>query len=152
MTEAVRKNIYWVTGILLTVFCVVIGEGMLIVTTKVFGVVKATFLRVLFTIPLSWLVIYLATRYGRSPYFQAWLEKKKAGLSDRARAIVKGGEVLAIANAAIFLGPIIASILMLMIGLAARRVYFYAVLCALLCAWVWCLVYSGVLWGLGKVF
>ena len=149
---AVKKNLYWLVGILFAIIVVVFLEGSLIVTTKFLGVTKATLLRVSFTIPLSWIVIYLATKSNSNIYFRTWLAKKEANLSKRARTVVNGGKVIAVLNAALFLGPIIASILMLMIGIEIKRIYLYAVGCALLCAWAWCAFYAGVFWGLGKIF
>ncbi|MDD5422290.1 MAG: hypothetical protein WC592_04975 [Candidatus Omnitrophota bacterium] len=146
------KDVYWIAGIALTAVGFIFTEGTLIATTKMFGVVRATLLRVVFTIPLSWLVIYLSTNADVSLRFRDWVEKKREGLSSRAQAIVKGGEFIAVLNTTVFLGPIIASILMSMIGVNTRRIYLYAVFCAFLSAWAWCAFYSGMFWGLGKIF
>lgn len=143
---------YWLAGILITVIGLTFVEGSLILTTKLFGVTKATLIRVSCTIPLSWLVIYLSTKTRRSFRFSNWLAAKEAGLSKTAKTALKGGKIIAVVNTAAFLGPIIASILMLMMGVKARKAYIYAVPCAFLCAWLWCAFYSGMLWGIGKVF
>lgn len=148
----ILKNLYWVAGAVLAIFGLVFTEGSLIVTTKLFGVTKATLIRVSFTIPLSWLVIYLATRSRKGFYFGNWLAEKEARLSNRARIALRGGEVLSVINIAIFLGPIIASIFMVMIGISSLKVYLYAVGCAVLCAWIWAMFYSGMLWGIMRIF
>ena len=72
-------------------------------------------------------------------------------LSGRVKRIVKGTEVIVVLNTAIFLGPIIASILMIMIGVRPARVYIYSVFCAVLCALAWCCFYKGMFWGYDKV-
>ena len=146
-----NKKLYWIAGILLTILGLIITEGSLIATTRIFGVMKATLIRVAFTIPLSWLAIFLCVGTNTSAKVRAWFAKKQASLSGRARLAVAGGEFLVIVNTAIFLGPIIASILMIMVGVQGKRLYFYAVLCALLCAWAWSCFYGGVCWGIGKI-
>ena len=146
-----NKKLYWIIGIIFTILGLAIPEGSLIATTRVFGVMKATLIRVAFTIPLSWLAIYLSAGTNTSAKVRAWFASKQASLSERARLAVKGGEFLVIVNTAIFLGPILASILMVMIGIQGKRLYFYAVLCALLCAWVWSGFYSGICWGICKM-
>lgn len=146
-----QKNMYWIIGGSLAILFLIFTEGSLIVATKLFGVMKATLLRVLVTIPFSWAVIYLSTKTNRSYQLSNWLAKREARLSKYARMTVEGGKFLVVLNVAIFFGPIVASILMLMIGLKAKMVYFYAVLCALLSAWLWSAFYSGMLWGVGKV-
>lgn len=148
----IKKNLHWLAGILLTAGAFIFTEGSLIATTKVLGVTKATLLRVSFTIPISWFVIYLSTKSKSSRRFHDWLARKEASLSRRAQVVMKSGKAIAVLNAAIFLGPIIASILMLMIGIEAKRAYLYAIFCAILCAWTWCAFYSGMFWGLGKIF
>lgn len=150
--ESIKKSIIWVLGISAAVFAVIFTEGSLIVTTKLFGVIGATFIRVLFTIPLSWLVIYFATKTNKNARFQKWLEEKEKRLSDRARIAVNSGKAVVVFNTALFLGPIIASVLMLMLGIAARRIYVYATLCALLSAGAWSAFYGGMLCGIEKLF
>ena len=147
-----NKKLYWIAGILLTILGLIVTEGSLIATTRIFGVMKATLIRVAFTIPLSWLAIYLCAGTNTSAKVRAWFAKKQASLSGRARLAVAGGEFLVILNTAVFLGPIIASILMIMVGVQGKRLYFYAVLCALLCAWTWSCFYGGVCWSIGKIW
>lgn len=152
LTGILRKNLYWITGAILTILVFVFVEGTLIATTKIFGVTKATLIRVTFTIPLSWLVIFLSTKSKKNVHFGNWLTSREAKLSRKAQIAVEGGKFIAVVNTAIFFGPIIASILMLMVGLKARRVYIYAVLCAFLSAGLWCAFYSGMLCGFGRLF
>lgn len=146
-----KKNLYWIAGILLTILGLIFTEGSLIATTKIFGVMKATLIRVAFTIPLSWLAIYLCESTQTSAKVRAWFDKKKASLSGKAKLAIAGGKFLVIVNTAVFLGPIVASILMIMVGVHGKRLYFYAVLCALLSAWAWSSFYGGVCWGCAKV-
>lgn len=146
-----NKKLYWIAGILLTVSGLIVTEGSLIATTRMFGVMKATLIRSAFTIPLSWLAIFLCAGTNTSAKVRAWFAKKQASLSKRARLAMAGGEFLVIVNTAIFLGPILASILMVMVGVQGKRLYFYAVLCALLCAWAWSSFYGGVCWGVTKM-
>ena len=127
-------------------------EGSLLATTKIFGIMKATLIRVSFTIPLSWLAIYLLSNTNTSARVREWFAKKQARLSKRAKIALEGGKFLIVVNTAIFLGPILASILMLMIGVQVKRVYFYAVLSALLSAWLWACFYGGVCWSFDKIF
>jgi len=146
------KRLYWAAGILLAILGFIFAEGSLIATTKIFGIVKATFIRVAFTIPLSWLAIFFCSGTNTSANVRNWILKKQASLSKKARLAVTGGKFLVILNTAVFLGPILASILMVMVGIQGKRIYFYAVLCALLCAWVWSCFYGGVCWGVAKIF
>ena len=148
----VKKVLYWLGGILIGALGIVFSEGTMIAATKMFGVTKATLLRVLFTIPASWLVIYLATQAHASTRFTRWLINREAHLSKSAKLAVSGGKWFIIANTAIFLGPVIASILMLMIGFSGKKVYVYSAICAVMCAWLWSAFYSGMLWGLAKFF
>lgn len=151
--KAVRgKWLYWTGGVLTGALAIILSEGVMIATTKAFGVAKATLLRVVFTIPASWMVIYLATRARLNVGFSQWLAKREASLSKRARMAVEGGKWFVIGNTALFLGPIITSILMLMIGFKARLVYVYAAVFAVIVAWLWAAFYSGMLWGLAKIF
>ena len=145
-----QKRLYWFAGILLAILGVIVAEGSLIATTKLFGILKATLLRVSFTIPLSWLAIFLCAKANVSARVRGWILEKQARLSKRARLAVKGGEFFVILNTTIFLGPILASILMVMLGIRGKKIYLYAVLCALLCAWMWCCFYGGVCWGVTK--
>ena len=148
--NTLQKRLYWLAGILLAILGVIFTEGSLIATTKLFGIIKATLIRVSFTIPLSWLAIFLCAKTNASARVRNWLLEKQARLSDKARLALKGGEFFVILNATIFLGPIIASILMVMLGIRGKKIYLYAVLCALLCAWVWCCFYGGVCWSVTK--
>lgn len=145
------KTLRWFIGITLAVLGIIFFEGSFLATTRIFGIVKATLIRVVFTIPLSWLVIFLFANTKANARVSGWFEKKQAHLSRRARIAVEGGKFLVIVNTAIFLGPVLASILMLMIGIKGKRVYFYAVLCALLCAWLWACFYGGVCWSFDKI-
>ncbi len=145
------KAFVWTVGTLLTILGIVIFEGSLIAATKIFGIMKATLIRVVFTIPLSWLAIFLCAGTNASANVRGWFEKKQASLSRKAQLAVAGGKFFIIINTAIFLGPILASILMLMVDIRVNRVYFYAVLCALLSAWAWSCFYGGVWWGIGKI-
>jgi len=146
-----NKKLYWAAGILLTILGLIFTEGSLIATTRMFGVMKATLIRVAFTIPLSWLAIFLCEGTNTSASVRAWFAKKRASLSRKAQLAVAGGKFLVIVNTAVFLGPIIASILMIMVGVQGKRLYFYAVLCALLCAWSWSCFYGSVCWWFGKI-
>ena len=146
-----NKKIYWAAGILLAILGLIFTEGSLIATTKMFGIVKATLIRVAFTIPLSWLAIFLCASTNTSASVRDWFIKKQASLSKRAQLAIAGGKFFVILNTALLVGPIPASILMLMVGVNRRRIYLYAVFCALLCAWAWSCFYSGVCWGVLKV-
>ena len=152
MEGSISKKNYWLGGIFLATLGFIFIEGSLIATTKIFGVIKATLIRVVFTIPLSWLAIYLCASTKISEKARNWFLKKQESLSRRARLAVKGGEFLAIVNTAVFLGPVLASILMIMVGVKTVRIYYYAVLCAFLSAWTWSCIYGGVFWGLEKIF
>ena len=97
-----NKKLYWFAGILLTVLGLAFTEGSLLATTKLFGVIKATLIRVAFTIPLSWLAIYLSAKTNTSARVRNWILKKQAELSGRARAAVAGGEFFMILTTTIF--------------------------------------------------
>lgn len=148
--DNLRKKLYFIAGIAAAILGLVFVEGSFLVTVKLFGVVKAVFIRVLFTIPLSWLAIFLFANTKTSAKVRNWFIKKQESLSRQAQLAVEGGKFFVIINTAIFLGPVLASILMLMVGVQSKRVYFYSVLCALLCAWVWSCFYGGVCWGFTK--
>jgi len=149
--DSFKKNFYWIAGLLSTVLGFVFFEGWLIVFAKVLGPLKATALVSILTIPPSWLIIYLSTRYGNTGRFGEWLSKKEESLSRRTQRAVEGGKFVAILNTTVFLGPIVTSILMLMLGFENRKVYLYAVISAIICAAIWCSFYSGVFWGFEKV-
>ena len=146
-----NKKLYWIAGILFAALGLIFMDGSLIATTKIFGVMKATIIRVIFTVPLSWLAIFLCAGTNTSAKVRTWFIKRQASLSERARLAITGGKFLVIVNTAVFLGPILASILMVMVGVQGKRLYFYAVLCALLCAWVWSCFCGGVCWWFGKM-
>jgi len=148
----VNKALRWVGGVSLAILGVILLEGSFLAATKVFGIVKSALIRVAFTIPLSWLAIYLCAGTNTSAKVRDWFARKQAQLSRRAQIALEGGKFLIVVNTAIFLGPILASILMLMIGIQVKRVYFYAVFCALLCAWLWACFYGGVCWSFDKIF
>jgi len=150
-TDDMRRSLLWLAGVVVTVSAVLFTEGTIIAATKLFGVTRATLLRVVFTIPLSWLVIYLATRSKKSLGFTKWLDERQRKLSGKAKAAVEGGKFLVVVNTAIFLGPIVASILMLMLGISGRRIYAYAVICAFLSAWLWAAFYGGILCELARI-
>jgi hypothetical protein len=147
-----NKKLYWLGGVLLAVAGIILVEGSLIAATKMFGIIKATLIRVTFTIPLSWLVIYLCLGTNTSAKVRHWFSEKQAALSKRAQLALSGGKFFVILNTAIFLGPILASILMIMVDVERKRLYFYASLCALLSAWIWSCFYSGVCWSFAKIF
>ena len=83
---------YLLAGILLTIVGLIFTEGSLIVTTRIFGVMKATLIRVAFTIPLSWLAIFLCEGTKTSAKVRAWFARKKASLSRKAQLAVTGLE------------------------------------------------------------
>jgi hypothetical protein len=147
-----NKKIYVIAGVILTIIGFIFTEGSIIATVKMFGIMKAILIRVAFTIPLSWLAIFLCAGTNTSANIRGWFEKKQASLSRRAQVAVEGGKFFVTINTAVFLGPILASILMLMIGVTAKRVYLYAILCAFLSAWAWSSFYGGVFWGIDKIF
>ncbi|MFA5144296.1 MAG: hypothetical protein WC522_09100 [Candidatus Omnitrophota bacterium] len=146
-----NKKLYWIWGALAAAVGFVLVEGSLVATTKLFGIIKATLIRVVFTIPLSWLVIFLCSGTNTSDKVRSWFLKKQAALSHRAQVAISGGKFFVIINTAILLGPILASILMVMVGINKRRIYLYAALLAILCAWAWCSFYGGVCWTFTKV-
>jgi len=140
----------WITGIGMSVVLFVFAEGWLILAVKLLGFAWSTILVSAVTIALSWIVIYVYSGSHNIGRFRNWLKSKEDSLSDRAQLAVNGGKTLAIVNTTVFLGPIVASILMLMLGFERNKVYFYAVLCALFAALIWCGVYSGMFWGIGE--
>lgn len=98
-----------------------------------------------------WIVIYVSARAGNVGQFRDWLNGKELELSGRANTAVQGGKVLVVANTAIFLSPMVAAILMLILGARRNSVYFYSVFNSLLCAVVWSGFYSGIFWGIHKM-
>ena len=149
---SISKKLYWLGGTLLAVLGIILLEATVIATIKIFGVVKATFIRVAFTIPLSWIAIYLCLGTNTTANIRSWVSRKQAALSKRAQLALSGGKFFVILNTAIFLGPILASILMIMVGIQGKKLYLYAVLCALLSAWTWSCFYGGVCWSFAKIF
>ena len=147
-----KKTLIWLGGMTLAILGIIFLEGSFLATTKIFGIMKSALIRVAFTIPLSWLAIFLCASTNTSAKTREWFAKKQAGLSRRAQIALEGGKFFIVVNTAIFLGPVLASILMLMVGVQAKRAYFYAVLCALLCAWLWACFYGGVCWSFDKIF
>ena len=152
LPKSVKNGALWFTSIAVTALVFIFAEGWLILAAKLFGALRATVIVSVVTTPVAWLVIYIATRSNTNWFLRDWIINKETKLSERAKTAVKGGKVLAVLNATIFLGPIIASLLMLILGIAVRRVYAYAVLCAILCAGIWCSLYAGVFWGISKIF
>jgi len=150
--KSLRENLYWITGIFLTVIGFIFFEGWLIFASKKFGALKATAIISAITIPVSWVVIYLAVISKAGSPFGRWLAKKEEHLSRRAKAAVESGKFIVILNTSVIFGPILASILMLMLGLDHRKVYVYSAFSAILCAGIWCSFYAGVFWGIGKIF
>ena len=149
----IRDRVWaWLGGIALTGAVFVMAEGSLMATSKIFGPVKAALIRVAFTIPLSWCAIYLSSDFSASRFLKTWYEKKEASLSKTAKVAVEGGKAIAVLNTAVFLGPVLATILMLMLGYRGKRVYVFAALCAIICALAWCSFYSGIFWGIDKAF
>lgn len=148
LVKSVGRNASWVGGIALTVVGYIFAEGWLILVVKIFGFSLGTAIVTAVTLALSWLVIYASSNARSIGRFREWLREKEAHLSGRAQTAVKGGKTLAVLNTTIFLGPIVASVLMLMLGLEQKKVYTYAVFCALLCALIWCGLYSGIFMGI----
>jgi len=148
----VKNSALWFAGIAVTALAFIFAEGWIMLAVKLFGGLWATVIVSAVTTPVAWLVIYMATRSNVNRFLKDWISKKEAELSRKAKAAVKGGEVLVVLNTTIFLGPIIASLLMLILGVAVRKVYVYAVLSAILCAGIWCSLYAGVFWEISKIF
>jgi hypothetical protein len=138
-------------GVAATVAGFIFAEGWLILAVKVFGFALATAIVTVVTAVISWAIIYLASGSRNITRFNAWLKEKEAGLSGRAMAAVKGGIVIAVVNTTVLLGPIVASVLMLMLGVDRKKAYIYSGLGALLCAAIWCGFYSGLFWGIHEM-
>ena len=150
-TEKIKKNILWLGGITVTVLWYIFAEGWLIAVVKLFGFWGGAAIVTLVSLILSWLVIYVSSGAHNIGRFRDWLKEKEAGLSGKAKAAMQGGKTLVVANTAVFLGPMVAAILMLMLGIQKNKVYIYSIFCALLCAVVWSGFYSGVFWGIHKI-
>ena len=151
MMEKLKKWLLWLGGITLTVLWYVFAEGWLILVVKLFGFWGGTAIVTLVTLAIAWGVIWFASGVGKSGRFASWLKEEEAGLSQRAKAAVNGGKALVVANTAIFLGPMVAAILMLMFGIERGKVYIYSIYCAFLCAIVWSAFYSGIFWGIREI-
>ncbi|MDD5135960.1 MAG: hypothetical protein PHN63_01275 [Candidatus Omnitrophica bacterium] len=145
------KHLGWLGGIGLTVMGYVLAEGWLILVVKLFGFWGGAAIVMLVTLLLSWLVIYFSSGARNIGRFRNWLKEKEAELSGKAKAAVGGGKILAVANTAVLLGPMVAALLMLIFGIRRNKVYFYSIFCALLCAVFWSGFYSGIFWGIHKV-
>lgn len=150
--EKIRKGMLWLGGIGAAVLFYILAEAWLILVVKVFGFFAGAAIVTLVTLMLSWLVIYVSSGSRDVGRFRNWIKKREAELSGRAKAALEGGMALMVANTAVFLGPMVAAILMLMLGVRKEKAYFYSVFCAILCAVVWSGFYSGVFWGIGKIF
>ncbi len=145
------SSLRWFGGIALTVLLYIFAEGWLILVVKIFGFTAGTIIVTLVTLILSWMVIYFSSGSRNIGRFRDWFLEKERNLSVYAKGAMNGGKTLAVVNTTIFLGPIVASILMLMLGLERKKVYIYSIICALMCAIFWCGIYSGVFWGLHKI-
>lgn len=148
----IMKCVRWLVGIISVAAFYILAEGWLIIIVKVFGFFLGTVIVTSVTLILSWVVIYYSSGSRGVGKLSAWIHEKEAGLSSRAQAAaVKGGKFIAVANTTLLLGPMAGSLLMLMLGLDKRRVYFYAIPAALLCAIFWCGLYSGLFLGIKKL-
>jgi hypothetical protein len=145
------KYLKWLGGIALAVMGFVFAEGWLILVIKLLGFWGGAAIITLVTIILTWIVIYFASGANSVGRFRDWLKSKEAELSGRAKAAMQGGKALVVVNTALFLSPMVAAILMLMLGARRNRVYLYSVFSCLFCAVVWSGFYSGIFWGIHKV-
>lgn len=163
------KGLAWLGGIALTVMWFVFAEGWLIMMVKLFGFWGGAAIVTLVTLILSWIVIYLSSGARNIGRFRDWLKEKEAELSGKAKAAMQGGKIrhanfapttvyialggkmLVVANTAVFLSPMVAAILMLMLGVRRNKVYLYSIFSCLLCAFVWSAFYSGIFWGIHKM-
>lgn len=150
--EGVKKNLYWFGGITLAVLWYIFAEGWLILMVKLFGFKLSTAIVTLILLILSWFVIYVSSNFRNIGRFREWLKEREAELSGKVKAAMDGGKVLAVVNTAIFLGPMVSAILMLMLGLQRTKVYVYSIFCSFLCAIIWCGFYSGIFWEIHRIF
>ena len=150
--KGITNYLSWLGGIALTVIWFIFAEAWLIIVVKIFGFWGGTAIVTLVTLVMSWIVIYISSRARNVTRFRVWLKRKEAELSGRAKQALRGGKVLVVANTAVFLGPMFAALLMLMLGARRKRVYFYSIFNSLLCAVVWSGFYSGIFWGIHKMF
>ncbi len=118
---------------------------------KLFGFWGGAAIVTLVTLILSWIVIYVSSGTRNIGRFRDWLKEKEVELSGKAKAAVQGGKVLVVANTAVFLGPMVAALLMLMLGIRRNKIYLYSIFCSLLCAVVWSGFYSGIFWEIRKI-
>lgn len=149
--EGIKKNLCWLGGITLTVVWYIFAEGWLILMVKLFGFTLSMVIVTLILIALSWIVIYVSSGSRNIGRFREWLKEKEGELSGKAKAAMGPGKVLVVANTAVFLGPMVSAILMLMLGLQRKKVYIYSIFCAFLCAISWCGFYSGIFWEIHRV-
>lgn len=150
--ELVKRSLGWAGGITLTVLWYILAEGWLILVVKLFGFAGSMAIVTLVTLVLAWIVLYISSSSRNIGRFRDWLLEKEKELSGRAKkAAVKGGKVLAVANTAVFLGPMVAAVLMLMFGIEKKKIYIYLVFCSLLCALFWCSLYSGIFWEINRL-
>lgn len=147
----ITENMAWLGGSVTAVVVFILAEGWLILTVKFFGFLWSTVIVTVIPLLIAWGVIYISARSRNIKRFNDWLTRKEEALSKRAKKAAEGGKFIAVFNTALLLGPIIASILMLMLGVDRRRIYVYAVFCAILCAVAWCGFYSGIFWGIHSV-
>ena len=149
--DSVRKNLSWLIGIFVTLLAFVLAEGWLMLFAKALGPVRAAILIIFISTSLSWLVIYFLTRFGKSRFLGSWFSKREKSLSKRAEMAVKSGKFIVVLNSTVFLGPILTSVLMLILGLKGRKVYVYAACSAVFFALTRCGFYSGAFWGFDKI-
>ena len=147
----IAKGLGWMGGIGLTVLGYVLAEGWLIAVVKIFGFWGGALIVMLVTLVLSWIVTYFASGACKAGRFQNWLKQKEVELSGKMKAAMQGGKTLVVINVAIFLGPMVAALLMLMLGIGKNKVYFYSIFSCLLCAVFWSGFYSGIFWGIHKI-
>lgn len=151
INNGIKKIFYWLSGITLTALWYIFAEGWLILVVKIFGFFWGSIIVTLVTFLLACIVIHLATGSHKFTKFSEWLKEKEESLSNRAKTAVTGGKVLAVANTAIFLGPMVSAILLLMFNIEKKKVYLYSVFCSILCAVFWSGFYSGVFLGISHL-
>ena len=149
--KVITRDFSWLGGIAITVIWFVFAEGWLILVVKLFGFWGGTAIVTLVTLILSWIVIYVSSRARNIGRFRYWLKEKEVELSGKVKSALEGGKALVVVNTAIFLGPMVAALLMLMLGVRRNKVYFYSIFCSLLCAVVWSGFYSGIFLGIHKI-
>lgn len=150
VAKKILKALLWTSGVLAAAVVFLAIDAWKIIAVKRLGYAWGTVLSTVVTTLLAWAVIWLSNASGAGSFAKKWIEEKKAGLSERAQKAVKVGQPVIIINTAILLGPVVASLLMLVLGIR-RWIYGYAFLAALLCQAIWCGVYSGAFWGIEKM-